>query len=206
MLGSECSSNSHATPRAAHQSEFDKSPTVGPTDDVDDGPGLNDLPRDEDEDDADVGNDTVLDNLVGGRRGTEEEDGDWVDESDEEEYLRGAGAMAVLRRGLAVTPELKQGLILTVLLAILTAAGKLAIPILIQQILAHGVLGDEGYRPGFVAAACGFATGSNCVVERTIPANMADCGTVNWSAVVLKYVRAAAEIPYAPLPQKTMLR
>ena len=79
------------------------------------------------------------------------------DESDEEEYLRGAGAVAVLRRGLAVTPELRQGLLLTVLLAVLTAAGKLAIPILIQQILGRGVLGDDGYRPTFVAAACGFA-------------------------------------------------
>ena len=65
--------------------------------------------------------------------------------------------MAVLRRGLAVTPELRQGLLLTVALAVLTAAGKLAIPILIQQILGRGVLGDEGYRPGFVAAACAFA-------------------------------------------------
>jgi putative ABC transport system ATP-binding protein len=79
------------------------------------------------------------------------------DESDEEEYLRGAGAVAVLRRGLRVTPELRQGLVLTVVLAVLTAAGKLAIPILIQQILSRGVLGADGYRPGFVAAACGFA-------------------------------------------------
>ncbi|MFL6205690.1 MAG: ABC transporter ATP-binding protein [Acidimicrobiales bacterium] len=78
-------------------------------------------------------------------------------ESDEEEYLRGAGAVAVLRRGLRVTPELRQGLLLTVALAVLTAAGKLAIPILIQQILGRGVLGDDGYRPGFVAAACAFA-------------------------------------------------
>ena len=36
------------------------------------------------------------------------------EESDEEEYLRGAGAVAVLRRGLAVTPELRQGVVLTV--------------------------------------------------------------------------------------------
>ena len=80
------------------------------------------------------------------------------DETDEEEALRGAGAIAVLRRGLAVTPELKQGLVLTVVLAVATAAGKLLIPILIQQILGRGVLGDDGYRPGFVAAACTFAT------------------------------------------------
>ena len=80
------------------------------------------------------------------------------DESDEEEALRGAGAVAVLRRGLAVTPELRQGILLTVVLAVATAAGKLLIPVLIQQILGRGVLGEAGYRPGFVSAACIFAT------------------------------------------------
>jgi ATP-binding cassette subfamily B protein len=72
----------------------------------------------------------------------------------EEDALRDAGAVAVLRRGLAVTPELRQGLVLTALLAVATAAGKLAVPILIQQILDRGVTGEAGYRPGFVAAAC----------------------------------------------------
>jgi putative ABC transport system ATP-binding protein len=76
------------------------------------------------------------------------------DETDEEEALRDAGAVAVLRRGLAVTPELRHGLILTVVLAVVTAAGKLAVPVLIQQILGRGVLGDDGYRPTFVAVAC----------------------------------------------------
>ena len=79
------------------------------------------------------------------------------DMTDEEEALRDAGAIAVLRRGLAVTPELRQGLVLTAVLAVATALGKLAVPILIQQILDRGVLGDAGYRPGFVAATCGFA-------------------------------------------------
>jgi putative ABC transport system ATP-binding protein len=77
-----------------------------------------------------------------------------VDPTAEEEELRTAGAVAVLRRGLAVTPELREGLVLTVLLAIATSLGKLAVPILIQQILDRGVLGADGYRPGFVAAAC----------------------------------------------------
>ena len=76
------------------------------------------------------------------------------DQTEEEDALRDAGAIAVLRRGLAVTPELKQGLILTAVLAVATALGKLAVPILIQQILDKGVLGEDGYRPGFVAAAC----------------------------------------------------
>ena len=88
----------------------------------------------------------------------------------EEDALRDAGAIAVLRRGLAVTPELKQGLLLTVGLAVATALGKLAVPILIQQILDRGVLGEAGYRPGFVAAACGFCAtliGGLYVVSRT---------------------------------------
>ena len=72
----------------------------------------------------------------------------------DEDALQEAGAVAVLRRGVAATPELRQGLVLTGLLAVLTAAGKLAVPMLIQQILDRGVLGDDGYRPGFVAVAC----------------------------------------------------
>ncbi len=63
------------------------------------------------------------------------------DRTDEEELLRDAGAIAVLRRGLAVTPELKEGLLLTGVLAVATALGKLAVPVLIQQILDRGVLG-----------------------------------------------------------------
>lgn len=78
--------------------------------------------------------------------------------SDEEEALRDAGAIAVLRRGLAITPELRQGVTLTIALAAATALGKLAVPILIQQILDRGVYGANGYRPGFVAAACGGAS------------------------------------------------
>lgn len=72
----------------------------------------------------------------------------------EEAALQEARAVAVLRRGLAVTPELRQGLLLTAVLAVVTAAGKLAVPVLIQQILDRGVLGEQGYRAGFVNLAC----------------------------------------------------
>ena len=64
------------------------------------------------------------------------------------------GALAVLRRGLAATPELRIGLVATVGMAIGSGGGRLAIPILIQQILDRGVLGDAGFRPGFVYPAC----------------------------------------------------
>jgi len=72
----------------------------------------------------------------------------------DEAALADAGAVAVLRRGLAVTPELRQGLLLTALFAVVTATGKLAVPILIQQVFDRGVLGDAGYRGAFVTASC----------------------------------------------------
>jgi hypothetical protein len=75
----------------------------------------------------------------------------------DEDLLRDAGAIEVLRRGLAVTPELRQGIVLTLVMAAVTAAGKLAVPILIQQILDRGVLDDEGFQPAFVLPACGVA-------------------------------------------------
>ncbi len=68
------------------------------------------------------------------------------------------GAIAVLRRGLASTPELKVGLLFTVGMAVGSGGGRLAVPILIQQILDRGVLGTQGFRPGFVYPACVIAT------------------------------------------------
>jgi ATP-binding cassette, subfamily B, bacterial len=75
----------------------------------------------------------------------------------DEEELATAGAVAVLRRGLRVTPELRRGLLFTLAMAVATAAGKLAIPVLIQQILDRGVLGADGFRPTFVGVATGGA-------------------------------------------------
>ena len=61
-------------------------------------------------------------------------------------------AFMVLRRGLAISPELRTGLWVTVALALVAAVGRLIIPITIQQVLDRGVLSDDGYRPGFVWA------------------------------------------------------
>jgi putative ABC transport system ATP-binding protein len=86
--------------------------------------------------------------------GTTDEERPPARRTPDEEHLLEAGAIAVLRRGLRATPELRQGIAFTALMAVATAAGKLAVPILIQQILDRGVLGDAGFRPGFVYPAC----------------------------------------------------
>ena len=87
-------------------------------------------------------------------------DADVVDIEDDDLLagdLADAGAIAVLVRGLAVSPELKVGIAFTFAMAIATALGKLAVPILIQQILDHGLLGEGGFQPGFVYPACAIA-------------------------------------------------
>src|SRR4051794_31794814 len=67
------------------------------------------------------------------------------------------GAISLLRRAIGVTPELKSGLTVTVLMAVAGAAGRITIPVLIQQIIDKGISGPEGFRPSFVLGAAGAA-------------------------------------------------
>lgn len=60
------------------------------------------------------------------------------------------GAMTVLRRGFRASPELRSGIWVTLAMASLAAAGRLVIPVLVQQVLDRGVIGDEGYQAGTV--------------------------------------------------------
>jgi ATP-binding cassette subfamily B protein len=63
----------------------------------------------------------------------------------QEPLRRGRRARAqgpgVLRRGLAVTPELREGLRLTVVLALLAGAGRMVTPVLVQQVVDHHLSG-----------------------------------------------------------------
>jgi len=77
-----------------------------------------------------------------------------LDEAEDEEKT---GALTVLKRGLQVSPELRTGASLTVLMALIVAAGSLAIPVLIQQILDQGLRGEEGLRSNFIYISCAIA-------------------------------------------------
>jgi putative ABC transport system ATP-binding protein len=67
------------------------------------------------------------------------------------------GALRLLRRGLRETPELRAGIGYTIALAMALTAGRLLIPILIQQIFDRGLTGPGGFRPSFVYGACAIA-------------------------------------------------
>ncbi|KAA0234859.1 MAG: putative ABC transporter ATP-binding protein [Acidimicrobiales bacterium] len=94
------------------------------------------------------------------------------------------GALDVLRRGLRESPELRAGIAFTLLMAVTTAAGRLIIPILIQQILDRGVTGADGYRPEFVLWSC--------LVAVVLIAAIAAAGRITY----LRLVRAAEAMLY----------
>lgn len=67
------------------------------------------------------------------------------------------GAIRTIRRGLALTPELLQGLWFTLLLAVIATAGKVVVPIAVQTILDRGIIAPDTPDIGFVASAAGLA-------------------------------------------------
>ena len=104
---------------------------------------------------AEVAPDAVLDELVDrshARRGRAPEIDDERDigVADEEP----SGALAVLRKGASKMPEIRQGIVVSLTFAIVVAAGRLLIPVAIQQVLDRGVLHSSGFRGGFVITAC----------------------------------------------------
>jgi ATP-binding cassette subfamily B protein len=67
------------------------------------------------------------------------------------------GALELIRRGLRATPELKAGIGFTIAMAMAMTAGRLLVPILVQQIFDRGLTGPQGFRPRFVYGACTLA-------------------------------------------------
>ena len=67
------------------------------------------------------------------------------------------GTLATLRRGLQLSPELRTGLTLTVLLAVVATVGRVLIPFVVQQTTDHGIMAEGGPDTGFVVRAIAIA-------------------------------------------------
>ena len=64
-------------------------------------------------------------------------------------------AVRTIGRGLEEAPILRQGLGVTWMLAIVGAVGRVVVPILLQQAIDRGIVGDEEVRVGFVGEVRG---------------------------------------------------
>ncbi|WP_150253228.1 ABC transporter ATP-binding protein [Nocardiopsis deserti] len=60
------------------------------------------------------------------------------------------GAMDTLKRGLRLSPEFARGLWLTLAFAVVATAGKVVVPVAVQQIIDNGLSGADGPDLGFV--------------------------------------------------------
>jgi putative ABC transport system ATP-binding protein len=70
---------------------------------------------------------------------------------------------ATLRRGIELSPELREGWVTTLVLAIIGTAGRVVVPIAVQQGLDHGVNAAGGVNVGFVVTAALVATAAIAV-------------------------------------------
>ena len=66
------------------------------------------------------------------------------------------GSLATLAHGLKVAPEFRKGLSTTLGLALLSTAGRVVVPLAVQQTIDHGLSGSTPDLP-LVRAACGLA-------------------------------------------------
>jgi len=87
-------------------------------------------------------------------RGEIGHEGTTTSQKDEDGEHQKTAALTVLRRGLKVSPELRSGAAITILMALIVASGSLAIPILIQQILDKGLASTNGLDSGFIYSSC----------------------------------------------------
>ncbi|WP_153394720.1 ABC transporter ATP-binding protein [Ornithinicoccus halotolerans] len=72
---------------------------------------------------------------------------------------------AILRRGFELSPELRKGLLGTVLLALVATGGKVLIPFLVQQTTDHGIRAEGGPDVRFVLIAVLLAAGAVVVTS-----------------------------------------
>jgi ATP-binding cassette, subfamily B, bacterial len=113
------------------------------------------------------------------------------------------GALALLRRGLRETPELRAGLGYTIGLAMALTGGRVLIPILVQQILDHGLLGPGGFRPRFVYWACAIAAGLVVFVYFGARATYRRLVRASEQALAALRVRAFAHIHRLSIAEQT---
>jgi ABC-type multidrug transport system fused ATPase/permease subunit len=67
------------------------------------------------------------------------------------------GPLATLRRGAEVSPQLLEGLLVTVLLALVAAGGRVVVPVAVQQTIDTGILAPGGPDVSRVAVLVGLA-------------------------------------------------
>lgn len=103
---------------------------------------------------------------------------------------RDLGTVQTLKRGFALSPQLRQGLVLTLVLALVATAGRVLIPLAVQQTLDRGILAPGGPDTGLVTrlvllaalAVLGTAVATYFVNVRLVTASESGLATLRTKA------------------------
>lgn len=103
---------------------------------------------------------------------------------------RDLGTVQTLKRGFALSPQLRQGLVLTLALALVATAGRVLIPLAVQQTLDRGILAPGGPDTGLVTrlvllaalAVLGTAVATYFVNVRLVTASESGLATLRTKA------------------------
>jgi ATP-binding cassette subfamily B protein len=99
-------------------------------------------------------------------------------------------AISVLRKGMARTPAVKRTIAFSGMISIIVAIGRLAVPVLVQQVIDRGLLGDSGYRPSLILTLSGVTLCVILVVAILTP--LAEIAMVNGAQESLYQLRRQA--------------
>ncbi|WP_114422680.1 ABC transporter ATP-binding protein [Nocardioides houyundeii] len=108
------------------------------------------------------------------------------------------GAMDTLRRGFAISPELKEGLGLTVFFAVVASLGQVIVPVAVQQTLDRGLNGPDGTDVGFVVwtgLACALALVISSVASYLMTSRLFGAAERGLATLRIKAFRHVHDLP-----------
>ncbi|MET0450167.1 MAG: ABC transporter ATP-binding protein [Aeromicrobium sp.] len=106
---------------------------------------------------------------------------------------RPQGLVALVRRGVAVTPVLGTGIAVTLVLAVVAGAGRIVTPLTVQYVIDHGLTATDGSATRVAAVAVGVG------VAATVAA-----GVASW--LLNRRVYARAEQAFSSLRRQVLAR
>jgi ATP-binding cassette subfamily B protein len=108
------------------------------------------------------------------------------------------GAFETLRRGVAISPELKEGVGFTLVLAVVAAMGQIVVPVAVQQTLDRGLNGPGGPDLSFVAwmgVLCAVAIGVTSAASYLMTSRLFTTSERGLATLRIKAFRHVHDLP-----------
>ncbi len=108
------------------------------------------------------------------------------------------GAIETIRRGMRISPELREGLGFTLFLAIVAACGQVVVPVAVQQTLDRGLNGPDGPRLDYVVwlgIGCAVALAVTSLASYTMTSRLFTTSERGLATLRVKAFRHVHDLP-----------